>query len=47
MVKGGDQVSTNGMSDIRVGLKYNVLPTLRSMVVFGFGVCTDRCHEGP
>lgn len=30
--------STTGIGDIRVGLKYNVLPTLRSMVVFGFGV---------
>ena len=30
--------STDGIGDIRVGLKYNVLPTLRSMVVFGFGV---------
>jgi hypothetical protein len=28
----------NGAGDIRVGLKYNVLPTLRSMVVLGFGV---------
>ena len=28
----------NGIGDIRVGLKYNVLPTLRSMVVLGFGV---------
>jgi len=30
--------SANGAGDIRVGLKYNVLPTLRSMVVLGFGV---------
>ena len=30
--------SANGMGDIRAGLKYNVLPTLRSMVVLGFGV---------
>src|SRR5574341_42369 len=30
--------SSNGIGDIRVGLKYNVLPTLRSMVVLGFGV---------
>ena len=30
--------SANGMADMRVGLKYNVLPTLRSMVVLGFGV---------
>ncbi|MBS0169144.1 MAG: transporter [Nitrospira sp.] len=30
--------STDGIGDIRVGLKYNVLPTLRSMVVFGLGV---------
>ena len=30
--------SANGTGDIRVGLKYNVLPTLRSMVVLGFGV---------
>jgi hypothetical protein len=30
--------SANGIGDIRVGLKYNVLPTLRSMVVLGFGV---------
>ena len=30
--------SANGMGDMRVGLKYNVLPTLRSMVVLGFGV---------
>ncbi len=32
------QFSSNGIGDIRVGLKYNVLPTLRSMVVLGFGV---------
>lgn len=32
------QFSANGAGDIRVGLKYNVLPTLRSMVVLGFGV---------
>ena len=36
--------STNGIGDIRVGLKYNVLPTLRSMVVLGWRVCADRCH---
>ncbi len=30
--------SANGIGDIRVGLKYNVLPTLSSMVVLGFGV---------
>jgi len=30
--------SSDGIGDIRVGLKYNVLPTLRSMVVVGFGV---------
>jgi Putative MetA-pathway of phenol degradation len=30
--------SANGIGDIRVGLKYNMLPTLRSMVVLGFGV---------
>jgi hypothetical protein len=30
--------STDGIGDMRVGLKYNVLPTLRSMVVLGFGV---------
>jgi hypothetical protein len=30
--------SANGIGDLRVGLKYNVLPTLRSMVVLGFGV---------
>lgn len=34
----GARFSTTGIGDIRVGLKYNVLPTLRSMVVFGFGV---------
>ena len=28
----------NGIGDTRVALKYNVLPTLRSMVVLGFGV---------
>ena len=33
-----NQFSANGIGDIRVGLKYNVLPTLRSMVVLGFGV---------
>lgn len=32
------QFSANGIGDIRVGLKYNVLPTLRSMVVLGLGV---------
>jgi hypothetical protein len=30
--------SANGIGDIRVGAKYNVLPTLSSMVVLGFGV---------
>lgn len=30
--------SSDGIGDIRVGVKYNVLPTLRSMVVLGFGV---------
>jgi hypothetical protein len=30
--------SANGVGDLRVGLKYNMLPTLRSMVVLGFGV---------
>ena len=30
--------SSNGIGDIRVGLKYNVLPTLRNMIVLGFGV---------
>jgi len=30
--------SQNGIQDMRVGLKYNMLPTLRSMVVLGFGV---------
>lgn len=30
--------SSDGLGDMRVGLKYNVLPTLRSSVVFGFGV---------
>ena len=30
--------SANGIGDLRVGLKYNALPTLRSMVVLGFGV---------
>jgi len=30
--------SANGIGDIRAGLKYNVLPTIRSLVVFGFGV---------
>jgi hypothetical protein len=30
--------SANGIGDTRVGLKYNMLPTLRSMVVLGFGV---------
>ena len=36
----GDPVnfSANGIGDMRVGLKYNLLPTLRSMVVLGFGV---------
>src|SRR5262249_49220213 len=31
-------LSTEGLGGKRVGLKYNVLPTLRSMVVVGFGV---------
>ena len=30
--------STNGVQDLRVGLKYNMLPTLRSLVVLGFGL---------
>jgi hypothetical protein len=30
--------SDKGLGDIRVGLKYNVLPTLRTMVVLGLGV---------
>jgi hypothetical protein len=30
--------SADGIGDMRVGLKYNVLPTLRSLVVLGFGV---------
>ena len=30
--------SSDGLGDMRVGLKYNVLPTLRSMVVLGFGL---------
>ena len=30
--------SANGIGDTRVALKYNVLPTIRSMVVLGFGV---------
>jgi len=30
--------SDTGVGDIRVSLKYNMLPTLRSMVVLGFGV---------
>lgn len=30
--------AANGLGDIRAGLKYNVLPTLSSMVVLGFGV---------
>lgn len=33
-----NQFSANGIGDIRVGLKYNVLPTLSSMVVVGLGV---------
>lgn len=32
------QFSDNGIGDIRVIAKYNLLPTLRSMVVLGFGV---------
>ncbi len=42
MEQTGEGESTNfsadGIGDMRVGLKYNVLPTLRSMVVLGFGV---------
>ncbi len=30
--------SSDGLGDMRVGVKYNVLPTLRSMFVLGFGV---------
>ena len=30
--------TADGAGDMRVGLKYNVLPTLRSMVVLGFGI---------
>jgi hypothetical protein len=30
--------ASDGLGDKRVGLKYNMLPTLRSLVVFGFGV---------
>ena len=30
--------SSDGLGDMRVGVKYNLLPTLRSMVVLGFGV---------
>lgn len=30
--------SSDGLGDIRVGLKYNILPTLRSMIVGGLGV---------
>lgn len=30
--------SSDGLGDMRVGLKYNLLPTLRSMAVLGFGV---------
>jgi hypothetical protein len=30
--------STDGIGDIRVGIKYNMLPTLRSMIVPGFGI---------
>jgi hypothetical protein len=30
--------SANGIGDIRAGLKYNLLPTIRSLVVLGFGV---------
>lgn len=32
------QFSDNGLGDIRITGKYNVLPTLRSMLVMGFGV---------
>lgn len=32
------QFSDNGLGDVRITAKYNVLPTLRSMVVMGFGV---------
>ena len=40
-VNGGgelSQFSDNGLGDVRITAKYNVLPTLRSMVVAGFGV---------
>lgn len=30
--------SDNGIGDVRVTAKYNVLPTLRNMLVFGFGM---------
>ena len=30
--------SANGIGDLRVGLKYNLLPTIRSLVVVGLGV---------
>ena len=30
--------SDNGIGDVRVTAKYNVLPTLRNMLVFGFGL---------
>jgi hypothetical protein len=32
------QFSDNGLGDVRITAKYNVLPTLRSMLVMGFGV---------
>lgn len=38
--------SSNGIGDMRVGLKYNVLPTLRSMVVLGFGVYLPTGNTG-
>lgn len=41
-VNGGDgqltRFSDNGIGDVFINLKYNLLPTLRSMVVTGFGV---------
>jgi len=39
--------SADGIGDVRVALKYNMLPTLRSMVVLGFGVYlpTGSTHE--
>jgi Putative MetA-pathway of phenol degradation len=39
--------TNDGMGDMRVTMKYNVLPTIRSMVVLGFGVDfpTGTYHE--